>query len=171
MNRLNKSKDALETLVEKDWMNYSLELPSVLYMYMRTLPAMPMRAELFETSEILEGLQAPNLSDFKISPLLHVEGNLRIQNDISLIVYKNQPFMVIQTVNGGVTGERLLNEGAYIEIGALHPPKPGSFIIPDRIRYFMGDTFTVNASSDHILVFDGIALYSSATDDFPNINE
>lgn len=171
MNRLNKSRSSLESINNKDWMNYSLELASVLYLYMRTLPSLPMNPELFENSEILEGLKDLNPADFTISPLLHIEGTLRIQNDVSLILYKHQPFMVIQTVNGGVSNERLLSEEVYLELGALHPPKPGAFLIPDRIRYFSGDTFTVTASSDHILVFDGIALYSSSTDDFPVLDE
>lgn len=171
MNRLNKSRSSLESINNKDWMNYSLELASVLYLYMKTLPSLPMNPELFQNSEILEGLSDLNPDDFTICPLLHIEGTLRIQNDVSLIAYKDQPFMVIQTVNGGVSGERLLVESVYLQLGFAHPPLPGEFLMPDRIRYFSGDAFTVTASSDHILVFDGIALYSSSTDDFPVINE
>lgn len=167
LNKLNKSKKSLLLLNKMNWMNYALELPSVVFLYMRPLPSLPLTIDLIDKSEILSELTNLNLADFEVLPLLHIADDLRVPNDISLVSYKGNPFMVIQTLNEGVTGERLLDKKTYAKIGLQSPPVPGSFTIEERIRYFTDDCFTVSASSDHILVFDGITLHSSYTDDFP----
>lgn len=170
MNRLNKSKQALIDLVEKGWLNYSVELPSVLFLYMQPASTALINQDLASRSEILQDLSIAEWSDFSASHLLHIDDELRVPNEVMLVCYRNQPFMVIQFINEGVINERIVNQDVYREVGTRFAPAPDSFTIEERIRFFSDTEMSVSASSDHIIAFDGISLFSAFPNDFPELN-
>lgn len=167
MNRLNKTPQALAVLIKKDWMNYALELPTVLFSYMQPASEAVIDAKLASRLEALEGLSILDWSEFSATNLLHLDDNLRISNEIILIRYADQPLMMVQIINEGVVTERILNEVIFRDMASLYPPAKGSFTVDERIRFFMDKEVTILSSSDHILAFDGISLFSAFPNDFP----
>lgn len=166
---LDTSKKALTDLATKGWMHYSLELPTLYFLNMVSTDAIPFDSKLIQKLSILEGFEG-DFSDFSIHPLLHIESEMRIPNEINLLTYKNQPFMIYQIRNEGVQDEKILHAPLYEELALRHVANYGIFSLEDRIRIYTDSTFTATASSDHILIFTGETLHSTSTQDFPEMD-
>lgn len=167
--RLLKTPAMIENLVKKEWIDYSLELPSVLYLYMKRNETLPLTQDVISQSEVLDGLNFSDLSSFTMTHLLHIDGTLRIPNEVLLISYAGSPFLVLQLMNHAASGECLISEETFQRVLSEVPPQAGELTAEERVTHFSHSHFTVNATSDHILAFDGIALISTETHDMPTM--
>ncbi|WP_442638037.1 hypothetical protein [Rossellomorea marisflavi] len=166
---MNTSKPAIKRLVEKEWINWALELPVLFFYNMKRLEERELDEGLIQKSEVLQSFQLKGLNDFKVFNLLHLHDPLRVSNEVLLVCYQEKPFMVIQTINGGMQDEVVINQKVLRDIIKVHPAI-GYPLSQEEIEVgYTGDVFSIVASSDHILAYDGEALYSADTRHFPTI--
>lgn len=166
---MNTSKSAIKRLIDKEWINWSLELPVLVFYNMKRQEGKYLEQDLINKSEVLQSLLLKTVNDFEVFNVLHLHDPLRVSNEVNLICYQEKPFMVIQTINGGIQDEVVINKMLLNDIMKVHPATGHPLTRDEMIEGYTDDVFSVVASSDHILAYDGEALYSADTRHFPTI--
>lgn len=166
---LNKVADFIKSIVANEWMNYELEFPVERFLHLEAVSSGSFPFEIVGRTETMEHLTEETMKHVSIQKLLHIDGELRVMNEVNLVSFNGKPVILYQIVNQGIVDEVIVDKAVY-EAFLLEHTSATKEEIEEVIRWKHEKDFKVQASSDHILLYDGKRLYSTTIHDMPEMD-